>query len=416
MQRATTTTTAAAAGDSDPWAIPDLTPEQSAALDREIAERGLAEPALCCCEYSEPAGTTGSRHVSHHCCDCSALERHACTLFALFAAGRCDAEAWGRICAALADKSLLPFPGGAIKVPLEGLALLACYCLASVYASSFALSAPHAAIATVLALFLIGWLNVRLASRWRRRTEVFTAWFLLSVLHDVRVLLRVDFADPLAPSRRTVKLLLFSGATMLALLFLTRRAVSSAALRQRGARFEEDGQGHIEYFVEVVAEGSGVRSKHCRLCDHRLNAYDHHCAFINACVAGRNHRYFLAFLGFAVINSMAFSWVDYSYHASVLTSAASYNLILSVFLALLLGFQCALVSVNLTTNEFINRSRYARFRGGKSPHSRGCLANWGSFLAGSRHAPRDGGDLGAQQPQHGLVLNSSRTTGSSSEV
>ncbi len=383
---------AAAAG--DPWAILDLTPEQSAALDREIAERGLAEPALCCCEYSEPVGATGSNHVSHHCCDCGTLERHICAL----CAGHCDVEVWGQICAALTAKSLLPFPGGAIKVPPEGLALFACYCLVSFYftsSSPFAMSAAHSTIATIFALILIGWLNFHLTSRWRLRTEIFTTWFLLSVLHDVRLLLQIDFANPLAPSRRSVRLLLFSGATMLALLFLTRRAVSSATLRQRGARFEEDGQGRIGYFVEALPEGSGLRSKHCRLCDHRLNTYDHHCAFINACVAGRNHRYFLAFLSFAVGNTAAFSWVDYSYHSFVLTSTACYNLILSAFLALLLGFQCVLVSVNLTTNEFVNRTRYARFRGGKNPHRAGCLANWRNFLMASRYVPQ-GGNVGPQ--------------------
>lgn len=366
---------------ADPWAIPGATPEELRELDREIAERGLSEPALCCCEYAEAAPNTGSKHVSHHCCDCDALERHACKILS----GPCNGKIWSAFCAALASKSLIPFPGGAIRVPPEGLALLAVYTLFS--CSSFSLSTLQTVIATLFLLTLIARLNVLLTTQWRYRTELFTTWFLLSVLHDIRMLLQIDFTIQTAPPKMLVRLLLFSGVIMLALLYVTRRSVSPGVIRQCGARFEENSDGHVVYCTDAVLEGTGVRSKHCSICDHRLNTFDHHCAFINACVAGRNHRYFLGFLCISVCNSVSFSWIDYSYREFVLSSVACYNLILSAFLMLLLTFQCILVSVNLTTNEFINRSRYVRFRGGANPHNEGFLANWKTFLLGSRYVP-----------------------------
>ena len=375
---------------ADPWAIPDATPEILRELDREIAERGLSEPALCCCEYAEAVPNTGSKHVSHHCCDCDVLERHACVILS----GPCNGKAWGVFCAALASKSLIPFPGGAIRVPPEGLAVLTGYILISF--SSFSMSALQTAIATLLLLVFIGRLNVQLTTRWRYRTELFTTWFLVSVLHDIRMLLQIDFTIQSAPPKLLVGLLLFSGAIMLALLYFTRRSVSPGVIRRCGARFEENADGRVVYCTDAVLEGTGMRSKHCGICDHRLNTFDHHCAFINACVAGRNHRYFLGFLSISVCNSVSFSWIDYSYHEFVLSSVACYNLILSAFLMLLLCFQCILVSVNLTTNEFINRSRYVRFRGGANPHNEGFLANWRSFLLGSRYVPRSE-DIAARQ-------------------
>ena len=371
---------------NDPWEIRGATPEDIAALDREIEERGLADPALCCCEYSEPSSVTGSKHVSHHCCDCELLEKHLTTLMASWCM-----QGWGAFCSTLASKVLIPFPGGAIKVPIEGVTLGLCYWFISVWLARWGLCIwwrpVHTAIVTFLCLVFIGWLNFQLTSRWKWRSEVFTSWFLCSVIHDVRVLLKMDPTLSYSPSKYTIGLLFVSGAVMLLLLYLTRKEVSSESVRQQGAHFVHsgNGQGHIEYRVEEVPEGSGIRSKHCRLCDHRLNTYDHHCSFINACVAGRNHRYFFGFLCLAVANSSAFVYVDQVNNHYVLTNTGCYNAILSVFLLLLLIFQVILISKNLTTNEFVNRKRYVRFVGGQNPHDEGLYLNWNKFLTASRY-------------------------------
>ena len=39
-----------------------------------------------------------------------------------------------------------------------------------------------------------------------------------------------------------------------------------------------------------------ARSKHCKVCDHCVEKFDHHCIWINQCAGRKNYKWFLLFL------------------------------------------------------------------------------------------------------------------------
>jgi len=65
---------------------------------------------------------------------------------------------------------------------------------------------------------------------------------------------------------------------------------------------DEDVILFVEYkFCTICHIEQPLRTRHCRLCDHCVATYDHHCPWIGNCVGERNHFYFYWFLIFQII-------------------------------------------------------------------------------------------------------------------
>lgn len=144
-----------------------------------------------------------------------------------------------------------------------------------------------------------------------------------------------------------------------------------------------------------------ARSKHCVVCDHCVAGFDHHCVWLNVCISQSNKFQFLAFLIATILLCLycIIMCVDIVVQLGVSKGLLETPVPIFQFLALFalqggiyfsmtlmttfcglgvlifFAWHFRLVCLNLTTNEYVKRSRY-------------------SYLAGRKGIPRHYYDLG----------------------
>jgi hypothetical protein len=240
----------------------------------------------------------------------------------------------------------VPWPGGAKKVdlgiPLAFLGIRGWYWLC--------LSFPGIHLGTLIQMVVLGTLVslhcVSLIVEWR--TKFFLTWLCLSI-----VALYHQFYTELMP----VCSVIYTGVLhalfllMLATLFLAVYSQPDPAIHDAGSGDED----HIP-----------LRGSHCRMCNVWVFGRDHHCVWLDDCVGGHNHGYFLSFLCSFVLLAMQFTWlVLRSGHAAGLTppllqGSAIYAGFASVAVALLACSQVQQISINKLTSESIAISKRER--------------------------------------------------------
>lgn len=127
-----------------------------------------------------------------------------------------------------------------------------------------------------------------------------------------------------------------------------------------------------------------IRSKHCKIVNKCIYKFDHFCPFVYNVVARDNYKFFF---GLLIIHPFAYSCFIYLaineilQEPNLLTISYTGFLIYSFFMCLMvlgLGkYHLDLICSNLTTNEDMNKSRYAylnsKFGGYKNPFVLGSM-------------------------------------------
>lgn len=115
------------------------------------------------------------------------------------------------------------------------------------------------------------------------------------------------------------------------------------------------------------------RMKHCSSCDRCVESFDHHCGWINNCVAEKNHREFVVmvfsvWLGIVmwVFTSIcqaieAASFSDFLWNKPLILPLWIVYMFVTPWLTILLGAQLRSIAINLNTNEQMNMHRYSHF-------------------------------------------------------
>jgi len=121
-------------------------------------------------------------------------------------------------------------------------------------------------------------------------------------------------------------------------------------------------------------EWKGLRTKHCSVCDVCVDGFDHHCGWLNNCVAEKNHREFILMIIFVFLGSLLYLGISISvfissqttiwtvwYERPLLIPCWVINGVICPWLGMLVGHQLRTIALNLNTNEMMNMHRYAHF-------------------------------------------------------
>ncbi|EOD24891.1 hypothetical protein EMIHUDRAFT_238178 [Emiliania huxleyi CCMP1516] len=150
----------------------------------------------------------------------------------------------------------------------------------------------------------------------------------------------------------------------------------------------------------ACAQPRPLRAKHCRACGRCVCDFDHHCPWINNCVGARNRASFYLFISLLLADAAAVAalsadaLLEPSPHPAPDRGDGRPTTLLWLALAVAAP-ACLLLArfwlhrtrnalANLTTNERLNRRRYAHFRSPNgalvNPFDRGAARNCIAFL------------------------------------
>ena len=203
----------------------------------------------------------------------------------------------------------------------------------------------------------------------------FSAIFLIFAHLAIQTSFSIIFALTCLPAFGSFALLTFQSPDG-----ISKKSKDNSAIWELQENLEISTHGNDKASISQICqscwEWKALRTKHCSSCDKCVEDFDHHCAWINNCVAKGNHR---LFVGMLILNSVAVCASLSSSYCSmkgddliwpIFQSIALDPLLFIAFMvaALLMPFslimtfsQLRIIALNLNTNEMVNAHKYAHF-------------------------------------------------------
>merc|ERR1711976_233911 len=223
---------------------------------------------LCCCEYKNVHGERA--HLCGLLCDCAELDDAFDKAFKGLAIPE---QRGGQILEVIEDRLRLPWPRGAIKVPLDKVGPWLLVPLLFKIASQSWLS-QVLVHGSVLPLVIFSKYKMCLRG-YRPHTKFFASWslatfFTLFYIYQIHVVGFISLPRTVSFWENLVAMAFLAGAT-----YSVYKARS----------YSHDSENHHDH-----------AGRFCKICNQHIPAKDHHCIWIDACISHYNMKYFLGFL------------------------------------------------------------------------------------------------------------------------
>jgi len=164
-----------------------------------------------------------------------------------------------------------------------------------------------------------------------------------------------------------------------------KRRVGQTAIEELQSQLEKissnslsssEDRNEISQICLTCMDWKGPRTKHCSTCDACVDNFDHHCTWLNNCVAKRNHRLFVIMLYLTSIGQLSHFYASYMSLEGegwiypilgafstrpVLFVCIILHFILTPFIGVLALFHTQIIATNMNTNESHNRYKYSHF-------------------------------------------------------
>ena len=251
-------------------------------------DREDSPPALCCCAFVDRHGRDA------HLADASYLDGY-------LAGAVPGSQLCAQLCADLDDRIRLPMHSGAVYLGVEGvlplvvLPVLGAAACRSLYAAAALLILVPAAL---MLAHDLAWRRRRrsllfvsslctavggtyLAFTLRLAQHVWFGWWLLTTLGLATAFLSAATVRHPPPATELRRGEPWDGLG---------EERTPLHVREGGEGGEGGGEGGEEGGEEAAGSEGTVR---CALCDTELPGFDHHCVWVDACVASHNHHAFL---------------------------------------------------------------------------------------------------------------------------
>jgi len=247
---------------------------------------------LCCCEYQNSHGERA--HLLGLFCDCAELDD---AVDKLISGVKIPSNRLSTILEVLEDRLRLPWPRGALKLPMDKISPWILVPMLFQIAS-YNWKTQLLVHGGLLPLVIFCKYKTCLKS-YRPETKFFVSWSLatfgfLFYVYQIHIIGIFNLPKTISPLENLVLIGFLSGAIYSVYKIKTYNHHHTISRTFSSQTIEEKCKNNNNSSSTIPNYSTSTRF--CKICSQIIPEKDHHCVWIDACISNHNMKYFLSFL------------------------------------------------------------------------------------------------------------------------